>query len=201
MDAIAVTLATHGAYVGVAALGTALTREQARQLRRYTDLPIVATDNDEAGRAAAQRDYWILTDVGHDPLCAILAEGTDPADLVTQDRSRDLDAALRASAPLSHTLLAKVIADRARDGSIEDAVRVIGAASPTGWSNALSELAKATGRSVPELHAALATHLGLRKGIRLSGRGPTTSRPHDRIPDPAFANGTAAPEPSDSIRP
>ncbi len=84
MDAIAVTLATGGEYVGVAALGTALTREQARQLRRYTDVPIVATDNDKAGQAAAERDYWILTDLGHDPLHATLPEGTDPADLVAE---------------------------------------------------------------------------------------------------------------------
>ncbi|MCA0294150.1 MAG: relaxase domain-containing protein [Actinobacteria bacterium] len=205
MDAIAVTLATSGEYVGLAALGTALTRKQARQLRRHTDVPIVATDNDKAGRAAAERDYWTLTDVGHDPLMAGLPEGTDPAELVTQDRSKELDAALRASTPLSHTLLADLIAGRARDGSVEDAIRVIGAASPIRWSDALSELAKATGRSVPELHAALAAHLGLHTtGIRQSRRGSTPTRPDDRLlgnPDPAVANGTAAPERSDSIRP
>jgi DNA primase catalytic core, N-terminal domain/Toprim-like len=49
MDAIAITLAGGGRYIGVAPLGTSLTNEQASQLARLGKTPIVATDADIAG--------------------------------------------------------------------------------------------------------------------------------------------------------
>jgi DNA primase len=55
MDAIAVTLASRGRYIGVAPLGTSLTEEQASQLAHISVHPIVATDADLAGRSAAER--------------------------------------------------------------------------------------------------------------------------------------------------
>ncbi|MBN9103767.1 MAG: relaxase domain-containing protein [Propionibacteriaceae bacterium] len=161
MDAIAVTLATSGEYVGVAALGTALTREQARQLRRYTDLPIVATDHDKAGQAAAERDYWILTEIGHDPLRASLPDGADPADLVAERRSMELVTALRDSVPLSRAMLESAITELARAANLDDAIGIIAATSPSRWSSALDSLAKATGRPRPQLESALASHLSL----------------------------------------
>jgi DNA primase len=60
IDAIAVTLANRGRYIGVAALGTYLTEEQASQLARTGIRPIVATDADLASRIAAERDFWML---------------------------------------------------------------------------------------------------------------------------------------------
>jgi hypothetical protein len=60
MDAIAVTWASQGRYIGVAPLGTSLTEEQALQLARSGAQPIVATDADLAGRIAAERDFWML---------------------------------------------------------------------------------------------------------------------------------------------
>jgi DNA primase catalytic core len=51
MDAIAVTLASQGRYIGVAPLGTSLTDEQAHQLARSGTQPIIATDADLAGRS------------------------------------------------------------------------------------------------------------------------------------------------------
>jgi Toprim-like len=49
MDAIAVTLASGGRYIGVAPLGTSLTDEQVGRLARVGNNPIVATDADIAG--------------------------------------------------------------------------------------------------------------------------------------------------------
>jgi DNA primase len=46
-------LAGSGSYIGVAALGTSLTDEQASQLVRQGTNPIVATDGDIAGRVDA----------------------------------------------------------------------------------------------------------------------------------------------------
>jgi DNA primase len=68
MDAIAVTLATRGRYLGVASLGKSLSDEQAYQLARIGRQPIVATDADLAGSIAAERDYWMLSCYRLDPL-------------------------------------------------------------------------------------------------------------------------------------
>jgi DNA primase len=46
MDAIAVTLASRGLYLGVAPLGTSLTEEQAAQVAASLCIPVVATDAD-----------------------------------------------------------------------------------------------------------------------------------------------------------
>jgi DNA primase catalytic core len=192
MDAVAVTLATGDEYVGVAALGTALTREQARNLRRYTDLPIVATDNDKAGQAAAERDYWVLTDLGHDPLYATLPAGTDPADLIAEERREDLPAALRAAIPLSRVMLEKAISEHTGPANIDDAIRIIGASNPSRWSSETNELAEATGRPVAVLHKALAAHLGLESANAQTTGHPTLPLARTALlhnPDPAVHNG------------
>jgi len=56
MDAIAVTLAGQGAFVGVAPLGTALTEEQTLLLRGGPP-PVIATDADNAGHVAAENTF------------------------------------------------------------------------------------------------------------------------------------------------
>jgi len=198
MDAIAVTLATAGDYVGIAALGTALTREQARQLRRYTDLPIVATDNDKAGQAAAERDYWILTDLGHDPLHAILPEGTDPADLIAQERATQLTAAVRAATPLSLVLLEQAIAEHSGTGRLDRAIRVVGATNPARWTHDIAAIAVATGMPKIEIQSALAAHLGASAAAFQPGnRRPTRAAqapatPSAPDPAPAPIDGTPA---------
>src|SRR5215217_9281872 len=99
MDAIAVTLASRGRYLGVAPLGTSLTAEQAAQLARSCAQPIVATDADLAGRIAAERDYWMLSCYRLDPLYAQLPDGTDPADLLALKGPTALTDALAAAQP------------------------------------------------------------------------------------------------------
>jgi len=88
MDAIAVTLATCGRYIGVAPLGTSLTDEQAHQLAGIGRQPIFATDADLAGRIAAERDFWILSCYRLDPLHARLPAGTQPTCSHSEDRER-----------------------------------------------------------------------------------------------------------------
>jgi DNA primase catalytic core len=105
MDAIAVTLASRGRYLGVAPLGTSLTEEQAAQLARLAVHPVLATDADLAGRIAAERDYWILSCYRLDPLHAQLPEGTDPADLLALKGPTALTEALTAAQPLAERLL------------------------------------------------------------------------------------------------
>ena len=142
MDAIAVTLATNGQYLGVAPLGTSLTDEQAAKLRQVGHrTPIVATDADLAGRVAAERDYWILTPYGHDPRYAALPDGTDPADLVATGHSAVLIAALDNAAPLAHRLFDERFAHLPAAAAALDALRVIAAQPSEHWEDGLQDIA------------------------------------------------------------
>ena len=105
IDALAVTLAGNGRYVGVAPLGTALTDEQARQLATLSTSPIVATDADLAGRVAAERDFWLLAQHGTDPRTAELPAGTDPASILTVAGPATLRDHLDSAQPLGPALL------------------------------------------------------------------------------------------------
>ena len=141
LDAIAVTLATDGKYLGVAPLGTSLTDDQAAQLRQLGHrTPIVATDADLAGRVAAERDYWILTPYGHDPRYAELPNGSDPADLVATGHSAVLIAALDNAAPLAHQLIDERFAHLPDADAALDALRVIAAQPSLSWENGLQDI-------------------------------------------------------------
>ncbi|MHA6512796.1 MobF family relaxase [Tessaracoccus sp. Z1128] len=83
MDAIAVTLAGRGAFIGVAPLGTAFTPEQALLLRGGVT-PVIATDSDNAGHVAAENAFWLLAQHRHDPHRLLLPAGSDPAQLFEQ---------------------------------------------------------------------------------------------------------------------
>lgn len=114
MDAIAVSIAAPGAYVGVTACGTALTPDQAALLARTVNLREsgvrVALDPDSAGRKAAIRAYAPLSRVTAE-ITAVTLPGQDPADLL-QSQGRQ---------PLKDTLTASVrpLADLVVDARIE----------------------------------------------------------------------------------
>lgn len=82
-DAIAVTAAGNGQVAGVAPLGTALTDRQADYLahRAPGKKVWVANDNDAAGKAATESDFWSLADKGVDARLVSLPNGSDPAQL------------------------------------------------------------------------------------------------------------------------
>jgi DNA primase catalytic core len=122
IDAIAVTLASQGRYIGVAPLGTSLTEEQARQLARSSIQPIVATDADLVGRIAAERDYWMLSCYRLDPLYARLPDGTDPADLLALKGPTGLTEVLTSAQPLADQLIDERLANLPpADASLEAA--------------------------------------------------------------------------------
>jgi DNA primase catalytic core, N-terminal domain/Toprim-like len=133
MDAIAVTLASGGRYIGVAPLGTSLTDEQAGQLARIGKHPIVATKADIAGRVAAERDFWILTPYHLDPRYAQLPEGSDPADLLARHGPAALVAALDRALPLGEQLLHERLSNLPPDQAQLEATRVVAARPPACW--------------------------------------------------------------------
>jgi DNA primase catalytic core len=131
MDAIAVTLASRGRYIGVAPLGTSLTDEQAAQLAHLALHPIVATDADAAGRIAAERDYWMLSCQRLDPLHAPLPEGTDPADLLALKGPTALTKALAAAQPLAERLLDERLTNLPPAQALLETAQVIAAREPS----------------------------------------------------------------------
>lgn len=82
MDAIALHKA--GFKNVVASMGTSLTVEQARMLKRYTDLVLICYDGDAAGQNATVRGLEILKDNGLEVRIVSLPDGLDPDELISQ---------------------------------------------------------------------------------------------------------------------
>jgi DNA primase len=145
MDAIAVTLASGGRYIGVAPLGTSLTDQQASQLARLGKNPIVATDADIASRVAAERDFWILAPYQLDPRFAPFPEGSDPADLLVLNGPAALTIVLDQAGPLGDELINERLTSLPPDQAQLEAARVVAARPPACWdqgSNTISSRLK-----------------------------------------------------------
>jgi DNA primase len=106
----------------VAPLGTALTEEQARLIRRFADRCLVCFDADAAGQAAALRGMGTLTEAGLDVKVVSLPEGKDPDELLSREGGvRLFEGALEAALPLPLFHL------RAREADLVDPDRRAGA--------------------------------------------------------------------------
>jgi DNA primase catalytic core len=141
IDALAVTLASHGRYVGVAPLGTALTDEQARQIATLSTHPIIATDADLPGRVAAERAFWLLTQHGADPLAVDLPDGTDPASVLHAHGPEALLELLDNSRSLGQVLIDERLTNLPQRVALEAATRVIAARPPSTWATSTTEAA------------------------------------------------------------
>jgi DNA primase len=71
-----------GVTVTVASLGTALTDQQARLVKRFTDKVFILYDGDDAGLAAARRAVDVLLSTGAAPQVIVLPEDEDPDSFV-----------------------------------------------------------------------------------------------------------------------
>lgn len=80
MDCI--SLHQHGITNTVASLGTALTENQARLLKRYADKVIISYDADVAGQTATLRGLKILRNAGFDVRVLLIPEGKDPDEYI-----------------------------------------------------------------------------------------------------------------------
>ncbi|GAA5122405.1 hypothetical protein GCM10023339_40750 [Alloalcanivorax gelatiniphagus] len=133
MDAIAVTLASAGHYLGVAPLGTSLSDEQTAQLAAVGRDPIVARDADLAGQVAAERDFWRLTPHGLDPGYAHFPDGLDPADVLAHRGPAALTAALTAAQPLGDQILSERLDNLVPEQARVAAMRVLAARPCHAW--------------------------------------------------------------------
>lgn len=82
MDVIA--LNNRGLDIAVASLGTSLTEDQAKLLKRYSDEVYICYDRDNAGIKATKRAINILRDIGVNPKIISLDDGYDPDDFVKE---------------------------------------------------------------------------------------------------------------------
>ena len=80
MDVIA--LHSAGFQNAVATLGTALTQEQARLIKRYTGKVVISYDGDKAGKAATDRASAILTEAGVDVRILQVTDAKDPDEYI-----------------------------------------------------------------------------------------------------------------------
>jgi DNA primase catalytic core len=159
MDAIAVTLASGGRYIGVAPLGTSLTDEQVSQLARLGKNPIVATDADTAGRVAAERDFWILAPYRLDPRFAPLPDGSDPADLLALNGPAALSAALDRARPLGDELINERLTSLPSDQARNEAARVLAARPPACWDQGSNTISSRLNLPLPAVRQTLLAHV------------------------------------------
>ena len=87
-----ISLHQYGITNVVASLGTALTTNQARLLKRYADKVIISYDADFAGQTATLRGLEILKEAGFDVRVLQIPQGKDPDEFV---RSNGSDAFLK----------------------------------------------------------------------------------------------------------
>lgn len=84
----------------VASMGTSLTQDQARLIKRYVDTVLISYDGDAAGQKANLRGMDILKDEGLNVKVVPLPEGLDPDDVIKQRGAEGYKACLDAAMPL-----------------------------------------------------------------------------------------------------
>ena len=84
----------------VASMGTSLTKDQARIIKRYADKVFISYDGDFAGQKAAIRGLEILKEEGLDVKVVSLPEGYDPDDVIRKLGGDEYRKLLNSALPL-----------------------------------------------------------------------------------------------------
>jgi len=185
IDAVAVTMAGDGRFVGVAPLGTAFTDRQADRLRAAArgDRPriIVGMDADHAGRRSAEAIFWRLSE-GCEISSLRVADGEDPAGLLHDEGRGALLTALESPLSLADVLVRDAISDysdhlntvEGQVGATRRAARIIAAVPTDRWAALLTQVVAGTGIA-PDI--ALAEVVDAAQDQRLSGGEPAQNAP------------------------
>ena len=147
----------------VASMGTSLTQDQARLIKRYTDTVLISYDGDSAGQKANMRGLDILKGEGLNVKVVPLPEGLDPDDVIKQRGAEGYRACLDAAMPLIDyklSVLAKGYdLSRTEDKRryVAEAIRIIKTAeSAAEQEELLKKLRDATGITYESLNRDLA---------------------------------------------
>lgn len=95
-----IALYEKGLMYAVATLGTALTVEHARMMRRYAEDVFLVFDADEAGQRAAIRSLESFLDAGVSPRIVVVPSGKDPDDYMSEHGKDEFEVLLDAAPPL-----------------------------------------------------------------------------------------------------
>lgn len=115
----------------VASMGTALTKDQARIIKRYADKVLISYDGDFAGQKASVRGLEILRDEGLDVKVVALPDGLDPDDVVKTYGKEGYQKLLEEAMPLIDfklNILKHAFDIKAADGKrkfVSSAIKVI----------------------------------------------------------------------------
>ena len=93
MDVIAMHRAHHDNCIAL--MGTALTKDHLRMLKRMTRTIHLCLDGDMAGQAAAMKSSDLLTSQGFEVKIVLLPDGRDPDEILSTEGIEDLDAVLK----------------------------------------------------------------------------------------------------------
>ena len=106
MDTI--TLHKAGFDTAVASMGTALTQEQAKLIKRFTDQVYICYDGDAAGKKATLRGLDILTENNLNVKVVSLPEGMDPDEVINQYGKEGYQKCLDKALPLTEYKIAYI---------------------------------------------------------------------------------------------
>lgn len=137
MDVIACHRA--GANTAVASLGTSLTEDQARILKKWCDEVVILYDGDNAGQKAAERAIAVLREASLRVTVAPLGVGDDPDTLLKKQGVGAVRAVIENRVGATQFLLERLIAS----GEVSD---------PGFWSEAVRIAASAESPPELELH-------------------------------------------------
>ncbi|AOR22999.1 DNA primase [Clostridium taeniosporum] len=103
-----ITLHQYGITNVVASLGTALTNNQAKLLKRYTNNVIISYDADIAGQTATLRGLQILRHSGFEVKVIVIPQGKDPDEFVRSNGKEAFLKLIRGALPLIEYRIKKV---------------------------------------------------------------------------------------------
>lgn len=142
----------HGVSMVVAALGTSLTSEHAKVLRRYAERIVLVFDSDTAGRAAANRALEVCLSEKVDIRLAFVPEGKDPCDYVIEAGPKAFEAVIDSAEDVLSFKWKQLTDDLAgqkslsgRTEAVQQFLKVVALAVQTGRVDSLS-LAMLIGR-------------------------------------------------------
>lgn len=143
----------------VASLGTALTQQQARLLKRYVSNVYIAYDGDAAGQNATIRGLDILMQEGLNVRVIVFPGGQDPDEFVRASGKEGFDRLKEEALSLNSFKLVALARnfDLSRDDQREqyamEACRFIGTLTPVERERHYQQLSKQTGYSMETLRA------------------------------------------------
>jgi len=121
MDALAFHRA--GFYRVVATLGTALTPQQARLIKRIADEVVLVYDGDEAGKKAMIRNFPVLAQESMQASCVVLPEGMDPDDFLRKYSLDDFQTLMNSRMDLGEFVVTETL--NSWDGSTGGKMKVL----------------------------------------------------------------------------